>query len=407
MIKKESFKYINDIKFRENVVLLNASLPLKKEYLAKLTMFERIAFYGTTSFPTKEKIIAQQENLYGLRMAIYHTIEQDLININIQFLTVEDSYVNDSTLFESVCSFVKDFVFDDNKKRFKEKFLEHEKVSYINSIKNRINEPPYICRKNMFEAIDKNLSINVEKYGSIKEIKNVTIKDIYDIQDIIKSLSFTCYLVGIVDKQKVINVLGRYFNITNSFNVINYKQISTDKEISIIKEKDVEQTQILMLYKFDKNLFKNEKISLIFSNMLGESGTSKLFKEIREKRGLCYTISSNISFKYGLLYIMLGVNDDKINEAITSIKDLINSISFTQEELKVAKQMFFTSLDTVYEDPSRLLRILVSYTLTGRLFDEKVISNEIKRVSMKNINDLAKNLKYIGYSVVKGTKKHE
>ena len=115
MLKKESFKYINDIKFRENVVLLNARLPLKKEYLAKLTMFERLAFYGTTSFPTRERIIAQEENLYGLRLAIYHTIEQDIININIQFVVVDDSFVNDSSLFESACTFVKYVVFDDNK----------------------------------------------------------------------------------------------------------------------------------------------------------------------------------------------------------------------------------------------------------------------------------------------------
>ena len=175
----------------------------------------------------------------------------------------------------------------------------------------------------------------------------------------------------------------------------------------INEEKDIEQTQILMLYKFDKNLFKNEKISLIFSNMLGESGTSKLFKEIRENRGLCYTIFSNISFKYGLLFITLGVNDDKIDEAITSIRTLIEDLTFKEEELKIAKQMFLTSHDTIYEDPSRLLRIIVSYTLTGRTFDYKVITKDIKKVSMKNINDLSKNLKYIGYSVVKGIKKHE
>ena len=78
-----------------------------------------------------------------------------------------------------------------------------------------------------------------------------------------------------------------------------------------------------------------------------------------------------------------------------------------EEELKIAKQMFLTSHDTIYEDPSRLLRIIVSYTLTGRTFDYKLITRDIKKVSMKNINDLSKNLKYIGYSVVKGIKKHE
>ena len=69
--------------------------------------------------------------------------------------------------------------------------------------------------------------------------------------------------------------------------------------------------------------------------------------------------------------------------------------------------MFLTSHDTIYEDPSRLLRIIVSYTLTGRTFDYKVITKDIKKVSMKNINDLSKNQKYIGYSVVKRKKKHE
>ena len=38
---------------------------------------------------------------------------------------------------------------------------------------------------------------------------------------------------GIDAKQKAIENLGKCFNITNSFDVINYEQISTDKEIHI------------------------------------------------------------------------------------------------------------------------------------------------------------------------------
>ncbi|MDP2949536.1 MAG: pitrilysin family protein, partial [Chloroflexota bacterium] len=67
---------------------------------------------------------------------------------------------------------------------------------------------------------------------------------------------------------------------------------------------------------------------MMFNNLLGRGMSSRLFKEVRERRGLAYSVGSSVSrfFDTGLLLISAGVAPDKLKEAVRVILDELSRL---------------------------------------------------------------------------------
>ncbi len=94
----------------------------------------------------------------------------------------------------------------------------------------------------------------------------------------------------------------------------------------------------------------------LFNLIMGVSFTSRLFKEIREKRGLCYHIRSGASgyADVGSWDIYAGVATDKVGEAAAAIMEELKKArdtGITEAELGVAKKRLKTMLAFRAEDP--------------------------------------------------------
>lgn len=94
----------------------------------------------------------------------------------------------------------------------------------------------------------------------------------------------------------------------------------------------------------------------LFNLIMGVSFTSRLFKEIREKRGLCYHVRSGSSAYHdvGSWDIYAGVATAKVEEATKAIMaELVKAKDhgITDEELAVARKRLKTMLAFRSEDP--------------------------------------------------------
>lgn len=403
----QSFKYFYDNKFKENLILLVAAVPFNKELLSSLTILEKMLNYGCKNYNSKEKIVAKLEDLYGAKVKLTHSCSEKFIHIKLIFGTVDGSLIGDEKLFNDLCMFVHEYLYDVRLKRFKQKDLEHVKKGLVDTIQSQLNQPGVICKKNLIKALDKYEFLVQDSFGSIKEIKETTLNDVYKTHEMISSLPLSCYVIGPIKENIAKETLNKYFNINYVLEVENPSKLPSTKDVEVIKEKNVEQTKVYMLYKYNKDLFKNTKVSSIFSTILGESGNSKLFKEIREKKGLCYSISSQINNKYGLLSISLGVDQSKAIEAVEAIKTLVSNLNITKEELFIAKTMHLSGIDSSMEDPFALLSALYSHDLLGKVFNYKKIKSDTKKVTLDNLMKLANNLELVGYSILKGVKVNE
>jgi len=156
--------------------------------------------------------------------------------------------------------------------------------------------------------------------------------------------------------------------------------------------KETEQAHfVLGIPSFSRN--DNRKYTLsVLSNLLGRTMSSRLFTEIRDKRGLCYYIRSGTDFYHdaGSFFVSAGVDPNRIEEAIVAAKqevlNVIGNRPVKEKELQGAKQNMIGSLLLELEDTQS-----VAYWYGLRLLLENVVESEqevIKRLEAINLEQL-------------------
>jgi predicted Zn-dependent peptidase len=135
----------------------------------------------------------------------------------------------------------------------------------------------------------------------------------------------------------------------------------------------------------------------VLCTIFGGGMSSRLFEELREKRGLCYYIRMypDLYEDAGSLVVKAGLNQEKIEEAITVILDELKKIKadgVEEKELQKAKDFLIGNLILDQEDSAHVAEMyLRQYVIAGNLVtpDEKiakvrlVTAEDIKRVANK------------------------
>ena len=107
-------------------------------------------------------------------------------------------------------------------------------------------------------------------------------------------------------------------------------------------QKDLEQSHIVFGFQGIARISEDYESAMLLSTILGGGMSSRLFQEVREKRGLVYSVYSHHS-PYrddGQFEIYAGTGPDSLPELIPVICDELNKIrshAVTEDELKRAK----------------------------------------------------------------------
>lgn len=135
----------------------------------------------------------------------------------------------------------------------------------------------------------------------------------------------------------------------------------------------------------------------LFNLIMGVSFTSRLFREIREKRGLCYHIRSSSSnyADVGNWSIYAGVATDKVKEAIKATLHELGKVAgrgVTEEEVAVAKKRLKTILAFKSEDPEFLNDFYGRQEVYGEPIETlEEYAKRMEAVTKADIDTLAKN----------------
>ena len=133
----------------------------------------------------------------------------------------------------------------------------------------------------------------------------------------------------------------------------------------------------------------------VLSAALGGGMSSRLFQEIREKRGLAYSVYSYAQqfAGSGLIGFYAGCNPSKAVEVVEIIRSVLSDVAengMTHEEIDRAKGAVRGSLVLSQEDTgSRMSRIGKNEIVYGQVMDFDDILTSIDRVSAQDIGEIA------------------
>ena len=163
------------------------------------------------------------------------------------------------------------------------------------------------------------------------------------------------------------------------------------------KQKDLEQTHVVIGFEGKSLNDEHYYTQMVATTMLGGGMSSRLFQEVREKRGLVYTISAfaQAATDSGIFGIYAGTGPEQATELLPVIAAELNKAKseLTIEELNRAKAQIKASLLMGMESTSHRCERLANHMLFyGKVIEPKTIVKKIDTMEVADIHNYMENM---------------
>ncbi|MBQ7277124.1 MAG: insulinase family protein [Bacilli bacterium] len=296
------------------------------------------------------------------------------------------------------------------------------------------------CKKDFDEVIENRINLilnesnNKRRYGAMRFLSKMTKKDefpliqkmninkikkikayeLYDYYlDFINNSHIIVSVVGNVSVDKVNKLLNKLNLRTNNVNIEYedknlYRIIKTKR---YVEKLEIKQSHIYMGYRTDL-FYRHELYAayILFCLMFGESPFSSLFRKVREKLGLAYTIYASANPVRNLCTVYAGVDSNNINKAIKAIKDCLNSYNihninknreYFENLLNEAKSEFKNEYINSIDNQEYIVSNNLKYYLTDRRTLEELYNDSLL-VTLDDISKIKDHLWLDTIYVLKG-----
>ena len=347
---------------------------------------EHMVFKGTKKYPTTEDINVI-ERIGGLQNA-YTDI--DVTNYHNKAL---------STDWRLALEINKELALTP---RLEEVYIERERNVILEEIKRGEDEPANKVGETFHQMMYPNSRLGMRIIGQVPSLKAAGSAQLREYHDSwYKPESIVVILAGNIGpySKEIQKQAADWFGGLNGKRVGDIERVVPDQtraKLEVVTKPDAQQAHLTIgLHTFARGSEDRFAWSL-FNMIMGIGFTSRLFREIREKRGLCYHIrsSSDNWTEVGYWSIYAGVGTDRVEEATRAIiRELAKAVDkgITNDELAVAKKRVKTIVAFKSEDPE----FFVEYYGRQEVFNEPLISladyiKKIETVTKEDINRILK-----------------
>ena len=205
---------------------------------------------------------------------------------------------------------------------------------------------------------------------------------------------------GNIDHDSFVDLCQRYFaDAGREAGSPLARQLPAEQEVSRkVYAKSLEQLH-LVLGTYGLSLVSPDRYTLYLLNvLLGGNMSSRLFQEIREKRGLAYSIASDVSgyTDSGYLSISLGIEPRSANEVLELVGREVRRFGeelVGEEELANAREYIRAGLYLSADNmDARMTRLARNEFCFGRFVSLDEVADAFVRVTAEDIRALAANL---------------
>ncbi|MBT9587384.1 insulinase family protein [bacterium] len=201
---------------------------------------------------------------------------------------------------------------------------------------------------------------------------------------------------GQVDHDELLALLEKHFQGTqNGQKPLPTSPPPTTTQHRSVYNKSCEQTYLCLGAPGISYVDPRRYTMLVLDSVLGGCMSSRLFQEIREKRGLVYSVSTiqTALSDCGTFGIFAGTSAEKVPEVLTVARGIFSDVAgngITDEELVRAKELLKGALALNLESTSsRMMRIARNNLYYGRFVPIEETIQKIDDVSPSQVKELA------------------
>lgn len=235
--------------------------------------------------------------------------------------------------------------------------------------------------------------------GEKENIRRITRADFMAYMKSLYSPSnMVVVIAGGIETKKTVELVEKYFGNMNRFDTLRYTKVveKQKKPAILIRPKKTEQVHIALGVRTVPLDHPDHYTLAVLASILGGGMSSRLFHEVREKRGLAYYVrtSSEHYQDAGNLVSVAGLDPKRVSEGISVMVEEYSKIKSSQKptesELKKAKEYIKGHLVLELEDSRAVSSFFVQQELLeGKIETAEEIIKKINKISLADVHEVA------------------
>jgi predicted Zn-dependent peptidase len=358
-------------------IVVGAGSGLEQDPIAGISHFiEHMAFKGTSKRSAFD--IASELDSVGGKMNAYTSKE-----LTTYYAVTLDKHIDIAA--DVLTDIFLNSVYDS-------KEMELEKGVIVEEIKMYEDTPDELIHDLFMETIYHGHPLGRPTIGHEQSVRSIDrgkmldyIKKNYTPDNIIIALA------GNIDHQEAVKLIEPAFSVMKGEFPVSNRVPPTIKKAVKLKYKKTEQVHMCLGTKGPSQVDEDRYAFSILDTVLGGSMSSRLFQEVREKRGLAYAIYSyNGALKdCGLYVVYAGTSKENFRKVVDLTIEEFNKIKkngITKEEMERSKEHLKGSLVLGLESTSSRMGYLAkSQFYFGRIITVDEIFQKVDRLTTDDI----------------------
>lgn len=311
---------------------------------------EHMAFKGTQTRSVED--LAYMIEGVGGQMNAYTSYEITAYHCR---LMSEDISVAVDFLSDIICHSV-----------FNEDEMEKERGAILQEIMMYKDTPDDVVVENLRALQYPNHPVGRPILGTVENVKNMSPEDLKRFVDrfYVGSRMVVCAAGDVDHDAFCLDVAEKFASIKKGEMSENLPPQYHVGEVQTSRL-ELEQVYLALAWKGVGILHEDHYTYSLLGSLLGQGMTSKLWQEVREKRGLAYSIyAGNTSgADYGAFTIYAETSLEKLEEIQQVIQNVIETAVFSEKDLCRAKKMLSSSLAMSLESCEAQMEYIANHTL--------------------------------------------
>jgi zinc protease len=286
--------------------------------------------------------------------------------------------------------------------RFDEEPIARIRSQTIANLRQRSEDPGTVAGQTLMKALFPTHPYGRPNSGTVESVKKITRRDLTTfVKQRLAQNNLIVGIVGDISKEEVADFLSKTFSeLPQKAAPWNLPEvIPTAEGKTIVVNKSVPQSSVMFAHHGFKRDDPDFLTAYVVNHIFGAgSFTSRLYQNIREKRGLVYSINTYLRplDSTSLVAGNGGTANARVGETVSILRKEWNRIAkdgVTETELSEAKTFLTGSFPLRFTRSGRIAAMLVGMQLWDRGIDYFDRRNAlVEAVTLKDANRVAKRL---------------
>lgn len=396
-----SMKYIKTKKFSDANLSVKIIFPLDASKITLMNIWVLMMRKKTASFPSRQALTQELLKLYGMNAAIHLSGYGPQVIVDVRFRMVRSDLVDDENYDQRALALMHEILYSPI---LDEEGLEEAKYVLKNRLLRQYDDPDTFVTQQAMLSIDANHPIRIPLNGKKEEIEAVTLEQVKDLYDTFIQMPKYTTIVGECPKEYL-----SYFETfeTEEMEPVQLKALRSDCDVHKQFQREISQSGIAKIYSTDALIREADFPALMVMNsILGQSPSSLLFTNIREKHSYCYSISSSLFRFDGALMIVTGTQRENIDAVLELIREqlvIIECGTYSNELLNIAKKDLLDGFMAVEDHPVKMMEQAFLDQWLGSEYSLEEKKADIMKVTKGMISDVALRLQPVSEVILEGT----